>query len=123
MRNLGLKSGSGMAVLIDPETGVLSDRILVNIEKKGYRNESVLKHPDTDIFLPGIQIPHWNTMKEKIIEISNRISFIKYMGLDVAVTADGFKILELNSKSQINIFQYIEPLLTDERIQKTINYN
>lgn len=117
-----LKSGSGMAVLIDPETGVLSDRILVNIEKKGYRNESVLKHPDTDIFLPGIQIPHWNTMKEKIIEISNRISFIKYMGYDVVITPDSFKILEINSKSGLNTLQVYDPLFTDLRIKKSLMY-
>ncbi|NLE63423.1 MAG: hypothetical protein GX612_06265 [Bacteroidales bacterium] len=118
-----VNSGFAIAVLIDHKTGILKNKIIISDEKKQYKILKISKHPDTGVLLSDIQIPHWQFIKDKIIEICNHISFIKYMGLDVAVTADGFKILELNSKSQINIFQYIEPLLTDERIQKTINYN
>lgn len=116
-----LKSGNGIVVCIDPETGTLINKMLVSNEKKQYRREILLKHPDTDVVFSGIQIPHWQSMKEKIIEISNRISFIKYMGYDVVMTPDSFKILEINSKSDIVALQLSDPLLRDLRIQKTIN--
>jgi len=115
-----LKSGSGLAVFMDLETGKLSNKILANFEKKGYRAEPNLYHPDSKIYLPEIEIPNWTFLKEKIVEISNHISFLKYLGYDIVITDTGFKILEINSKVGMNTLQFNDPLLNENYIKKTI---
>ncbi len=57
---------------------------------------SISYHPDTKKRLKGV-IPNWHFICEKIIEISNTIPEVIFMGYDVFVTEDSFKIIEINS--------------------------
>lgn len=115
-----LKSGNGLAVFIDFETGELTHKIITNTDKKGYRISNIRLHPDTGISLEGVSIPNWSFLKNKILEISNHLSFLKYVGYDIALTEKGFKILEINSKVGLHTLQVQEPLLIDERIKNSI---
>ena len=38
---------------------------------------------------------------------------VRYMGLDLIITEEGFKILEINSHPGIFVFQHLYPLLKD----------
>ncbi|MBR6524005.1 MAG: hypothetical protein IKT39_05310 [Clostridia bacterium] len=53
-------------------------------------------HPDTGVPIEGT-IPHWETVKTKLIEISKYIPQLEWMGFDVAITETGFNIIEINS--------------------------
>lgn len=57
-------------------------------------------HPDTEVELKGI-IPHWSFIKENVLKVSQHISQVEYMGFDIAVTEDAFKILEINSHQDL----------------------
>lgn len=57
-------------------------------------------HPDTGADLKGA-IPHWNFIKKNVLKVSEHISQLEYMGFDIAVTEDGFKILEINSHQDL----------------------
>jgi hypothetical protein len=69
-------------------------------------------HPDSKVLVEGV-VPHWNLVKEKILEISDTISQVKYLGYDVIITDDGFKIIEINSHQGLELIQYYQPLLID----------
>ena len=54
------------------------------------------KHPDTGELIEGV-IPNWELVKEKLIEIASYMPQLEWMGFDVAITQDGFNIIEINS--------------------------
>lgn len=62
-------------------------------------------HPDTNILIDGF-IPHWKTIIAAVKEICLYIGELEYMGFDIAVTPDGFKILEINSHIELPLFDF-----------------
>lgn len=52
-------------------------------------------HPDTGVEIEGI-VPNWELMKKGITDICNFMPELEYMGFDIAITDDGFKIIEIN---------------------------
>lgn len=81
----------GICVFVNKETGEL------------YKPETIKNHvfydcpvhPDTGTAIEGI-LPNWEVVKNKILEISRYLSELEYLGFDIAITEDGFKILEIN---------------------------
>ncbi len=82
----------GICAMIDTETGKL------------YNPETLVdhiyypcpNHPDTGTLIEGIEIPHWEYIKENVVRISRLFPELEYLGFDVAVTEDGFNIMEIN---------------------------
>jgi hypothetical protein len=68
-------------------------------------------HPSTKRLLEGV-IPNWQLIKDKIYEISRYIPQVIYMGFDLVVTDDGFKIIEINSHQAIGYIQSNTPYLS-----------
>ena len=56
------------------------------------------------------QIPYWDEIKNKICQIGKYLFELEYLGFDVAVTENGFKIIEINSFQGIDFFQIKYPL-------------
>lgn len=52
-------------------------------------------HPDTGVEIEGI-VPNWELMKKGITDICNFMPELEYLGFDIAITDDGFKIIEIN---------------------------
>lgn len=81
----------GVCAMIDKETGEL------------YQPEQLVKHryipcpthPDTGTPIAG-KIPNWELVKEKVPEICRYFCELEYLGFDVAITNEGFQILEIN---------------------------
>lgn len=81
----------GVCAMIDKETGEL------------YQPEQLVKHryipcpvhPDTGTPIAG-KIPNWEIVKEKVPEICRYFAELEYLGFDVAITNEGFQILEIN---------------------------
>lgn len=67
-------------------------------------------HPDTQVKVSGT-VPNWDFLMVKIVEIAKYLVELNYMGFDVVVTEEGFKILEINSFQGMEVFQYYYPLL------------
>ena len=93
------KSGSvdnvaqgGMVCKVDVKTGrfydaqTLTDHVYTNVER----------HPDTGEPLEGV-IPNWETVMNGLLDISRYCPQLTWLGYDIAVTQDGFQIIEINS--------------------------
>ena len=92
-------------------------------DAKIFENRKILDcpyHPDTKVFIEGY-VPHWDEILSKIIEISNYIPHIIYMGYDVVVTDDGFKIIEINSHQGIGFNQSHTPFLKNDLTKDFFN--
>jgi hypothetical protein len=99
----------GVGCMVDIQTGFYSDGIIPE-------NGKIIDckcHPDTNVLLRGV-LPNWSLIKREILEISSYIPQVRYMGFDIIITDDGFKIIEMNSHSSISVIQYYYPFLKDE---------
>lgn len=101
-------SAGGIFAIVDVGNGKYYDA-------KRIENKDILKcekHPDTDMVIEGT-LPNWDLIKSKLVEISSYISKVTYMRFDIAITEDGFRIIEINSHQDIKWYQYYYPLLKD----------
>jgi hypothetical protein len=69
-------------------------------------------HPDTNVPIEG-SIENWAFLKQKVLEICRYIPDVCYLGFDVIITENGFRIIEINSHQGIKYLQHFEPLLVN----------
>lgn len=81
----------GICVMIDTETGEMYNPETI-VEHKFY---PCPKHPDTGTMIEG-KIPYWEEICEGIKRICRYLSELEYLGFDIAVTNDGFQVIEIN---------------------------
>jgi len=82
----------GMVCKIDVNTGRFYDGQVL----KNHVYENVEYHPDTHERLEGV-VPNWELVKKSLLEMSQYCPQLKWLGYDIAITADGFSIIEINS--------------------------
>jgi hypothetical protein len=75
-------------------------------------------HPDSRQRIKGVFVPNWAAIKEGIIKMANALPYIPYIGWDIVVEEEGFKIIEGNNHPGIDILQAQHPLLKDPRIRR-----
>lgn len=102
--NLG--SGNGILVYVDPVSGKYCNYGVMNVRGEGDIFVENIKHPNSGYLFKGNEVVNYNIIKEQIIKIFNAISFLKFVALDVAITNDGFKIIETNSYPDPAVAQY-----------------
>ena len=51
------------------------------------------------------------------MELARKLSFLPYLGWDIAVTSDGFKVVEINGNTDVDLLQIKKPLLSDDRVR------
>lgn len=79
-------------------------------------------HPDTGESIEGVQIPHWEEIKSKILNAAGKISQLKYIGWDIVVTDDGFIVLEGNDGPDIKLHQVHSPLLINPDVRNFFRF-
>ena len=114
-------SGNGVLVYVNTETGILERDGLINTKKEGDRRVDHIIHPDNNIKLTGLVIPGYLDMKEKVLKIMNENSYLRYIGFDVAITDDGFRIIEANGSSTPTAAQVRGGFLKDKRMRELFN--
>ncbi len=103
-------ASEGVTCKVDIISGFFSDARILDTKNRKWID--CRYHPDTNALVEGI-IPFWGLINEKIIEICCTIPQVRYLGFDIIITDDGFKIIEINSHQGITYFQSYDPLLTD----------
>lgn len=89
----------GILANINPETGLV---YTTGADELGYR---YISHPDTGINIVGFQVPKWDELCSFVKEISLITPNIKYTGWDLALTDNGWVIVEGNHWGQFLILQ------------------
>lgn len=92
--------GGGIFCEIDPESGkIITDGL------DEYSN-SYVTHPMTGVAFKGVQIPRWKEVVELCKEASKELPFLRVVGWDVAILADGtLELIEGNHSPGMNIVQ------------------
>jgi len=102
----------GIVTSVDLETGLLRSN---SIDIKGQR---YMRHPLTNIVLPGFQIPMWDQTLDLLREAAKVIPQIRLVGWDVAITEEGPVLVEGNHESGPRLMQHegvgIRRLLTEQ---------
>lgn len=57
----------------------------------------VEKHPDTNTIIEGLSIDNWSEIVEKVKYYQSKISFLKMIGWDIALTPKGAIVIEINN--------------------------
>lgn len=91
-----LASG-GVVVHVDVDTGLLSQPEIL----RDHRFQPCPIHPDTGAEICGT-IPHWSMIRSALEDICRRLCVLEYLGFDIAVTQDGFRILEINTHQDLH---------------------
>ena len=100
-KTVPVDNGSEGALIskIDLETGELS-------EARTLHNHNVYEyHPDTSAPIKGAFVPGWDKIKEEILALANKVSFMNFVAWDILVTEEGLCIIEANTSSGVNIIQ------------------
>ncbi len=81
----------GVCAMINSETGELyhPEQLVA------HRYVPCPNHPDTGTPIAGL-IPNWEIVREGVLAISRYFGELEYLGFDVAVTNEGFQVLEIN---------------------------
>ncbi len=87
----------GVFAYADEKTGYFHDAEII----KNHIITPCPEHPDTNVRIEGT-FPHWDEICSEINDICRYISPLEYMGFDVVITDDGFKILEINTHQDLH---------------------
>lgn len=109
-------SAGGVFANIDIDTGKFFEGRIVD----DCKIVPCYNHPDTGVKVEGY-LPNWEYMKKTLIEICNYIPQLKYMGWDIVITDDGFKIVEINSHPELNYTQCYLPMYENKYNKNLFN--
>lgn len=94
-------SMGGVAAAVDMKTGV----VISDGYTKGLEHFEC--HPDTGVKYKGFHIPRWEEIEPMVIEMHKLYPISKLVGWDLALTDDGWVLIEGNGKPNIDTIQLI----------------
>ena len=86
-----------VAISYDSETGAYGDFFF---RYKGFADKDQTrfdKHPDSNVALKGKTLPKYEEVKDVVLSACSYLSSLEYFGVDVVITDDSVKILEINT--------------------------
>ena len=83
----------GLFAAIDRETGIVTDVV-------GKNGKRYILHPDTQMPLVGFQVPRWEEALSLAKELAGVLPFCRFVGWDLALTEEGWIMVEGNSHGQ-----------------------
>jgi hypothetical protein len=108
---------------VHPDTGIIR-RV---IRGKGLDLEELNNHPETGDQLVGLALPHWSELRNINDACARLFAPLRYLSLDIALTADGPLVVEINMGGGFDLPQLAtgSGLLTDEVVSffKTCGYS
>lgn len=99
----------GIICALDVEEGI----IVAAADEHGNSYE---KHPDTGERLIGFKVPRWNEAKRTAIELAGVVPDNCYAGWDLALTENGWALVEANARGQ-----FLTQIATKKGFRKELN--
>ena len=100
--------------IIDPQTGHTKKVISVD---EGGRSVLVHTHPETGEDLE-LNVPHWELIASACLRMHDeKLSDLSWLGWDIMVTDDGFRILEINTLTGLIGVEADEPILASQKLR------
>lgn len=106
----------GLASAIDLGTGRVSKAISSPTRTVPLGWHSA--HPETGATIEGLEIPHWQPITARLLEVCRRLPYLPYVGWDLIVTEAGFRLIEGNHYPGLFPHQAHAPLLADPRVRR-----
>lgn len=97
-----LRTGGKGAVVDNVHSGGTFYHVDVDegiVDAKGmdaYGNSNYLRHPSNGCVMLGYTIPRFKEMKEFVVKVAQHLPDARYVGWDIAITLDGFEVIEGN---------------------------
>lgn len=88
----------GILASIDLESGVVEAAY-------DTQNNCYPQHPDTHVTFTGFQMPRWEEAKRIVVELALKFEYLQLLGWDLALTDNGWVVVEVNSDPGIKIAQ------------------
>jgi len=92
-------SQHGLACAVDKSTGKFASTGFTGLR------EQISRHPDTGFTFSDYQFPYWKELEQFITGVAAKFYEIRYLGWDVAFTADGPAIIEINAGAGLEFLQ------------------
>jgi hypothetical protein len=90
----------GVVAGIDVESGIVKTSGISALHRR------FVVHPDTKKQIVGFQIPHWDKVKETMVQVGEMIPEMNYIGWDVAVDSkDNVVLIEGNCMPDFDVLQ------------------
>lgn len=77
-------------------------------------------HPDTGVLIEGY-LPNWDTVTKGIQDICLAMPQLEYMGFDIAITEEGFMVLEVNVHQDLHRYPLYQDYIKDFFFRKLEN--
>lgn len=87
-------SSGGIIAALDAQTGIV---IAKGMDEKG---NHYIKHPVSGVVYPGFRIPKWEEAVALVTELAHVVETNNYVGWDIALTKDGWVMVEGNPRGQ-----------------------
>lgn len=110
----------GYAFLIDVNTGITSKAPIIS------KNDELVweeRHPDSNEKIEGLKIPNWDYIKNEIIDLAQKNSFMPYVGWDVVPMEKDFLIIEGNNHPGMYHYQSLSPVINIEKVKSFYQYH
>ena len=105
----------GLCASVDAESATLGMAATLSADKQMLWLSS---HPETGEPIEGVVIPGLNNCIEGLLNAAGKFPFCPCIGWDVALTGDGFSILEANPRPSMKVWQIHTPLLANPRTRE-----
>lgn len=89
----------GVSYDFDLETGIC---VGFGRDKK---NNPYVYHPDSNVQMIGFRLPEFGKLKEKIVELPQLVPQARFVGWDIAITPNGYELVEMNCPGGHDMFQ------------------
>ncbi len=60
------------------------------------KNNPYIFHPDSDVQMVGFHLPCFDNLKKIIVELTHKVPEARFVGWDIAITPDGYELVEMN---------------------------
>lgn len=109
----------GLLCPVNVETGKIEYAVIYPSDAE---LRKVHSHPDTDVQIAGVEVPHWKDVARLCEELAMQIPFMPLCGWDIVISGNNIYLQELNYNPDIYLGQILKPLLLDKRVKEFYDY-